>query len=189
MWTGIRDVRVATYLQVCVELRSDSGIHGISLKLLGPFPLWPGLMKHETKHVHVLPWRRGAWSWMWSGCGSLVVTHIVWAFSYCQNHLVEFGAGWAGDENGSCLENQLHVNQSRNCLKRWSSWENTLSIYELTSWQYWVPIHEHEISIYLFFDFFHQGFVVFFIQILYSFVKSIPKSFILGGANEYGIVF
>lgn len=46
LWTGIRGVRVATHLQACLELRSDLGIYGVSLKLFGPFPLAPGLMKH-----------------------------------------------------------------------------------------------------------------------------------------------
>lgn len=46
VWTGLWDVRVATHLQACLELRSDSGIYGVSLKLFGPFPLAPGLMKH-----------------------------------------------------------------------------------------------------------------------------------------------
>lgn len=46
VWTGLRDVRVATHLQACLELRSDSGIYGVSLKLFGPFPLAPGLTKH-----------------------------------------------------------------------------------------------------------------------------------------------
>lgn len=46
VWTGTQNVRVATHLQECLGLRSDSGIYGVSLKLFGPFPLTSGLRKH-----------------------------------------------------------------------------------------------------------------------------------------------
>lgn len=38
-------------------------------------------------------------------------------------------------------------------------------------------------------DFFHQHFIVFFTQILYYFIKFLPKYLILGGANIHSTVF
>lgn len=120
VWTGIWDVRVATHLQACLELRSDSGIYGVSLKLFGPFPLAPGLMKHVLVSSSGGPG---------PACGPPLpmVAHVGRARGHCQDHSADPGAEWAGGGNGTCLGKQFHVNQSRNRLKCWSGWENAHS--------------------------------------------------------------
>lgn len=119
VWTETRGVRVATHLQACLELRSNSGIYWSFPETLWSIPI--GAWAYETRLCPSLEGPPGMRP------SAPVVAHAGRAHRHSQDHLAEPGTEWAGGGNGTCLEKELPVNQSIHRLQCWSGWENAHS--------------------------------------------------------------
>lgn len=109
--TGIWDVRAATCVQACLELSSDLGMYGVSLKPWGPFPLAPGL-RNRFMSSSVGP---GPACIPLPGAGPPQAA---------RGHVQDWvSRRWQRELPGQ----QLTANQSRNHLKCGCGWENAHS--------------------------------------------------------------
>lgn len=86
VWTEIQDVRVATHLQACLELRSDSGIYRSFPETLWSVPI--GAWAYETHCVLLWRARPGMQP------PSLVVAHIGRARCHSQDHSLGRAQDW-----------------------------------------------------------------------------------------------